>query len=122
MFGPKIPQGANFDSSLFTIQYSKDHNGGEVLFTENNAKPQLIQQQAGQQAYFTENIESTNQTPLSTHQSARSIFPKDGKPKLKQNAGPVFASRQSSRRGECPTSNSHSRMSSKLGSHTTNSI
>ena len=96
--------------------------GTKVLFTEGNMKPQLIQQlQAGQQAYFTENIESTNQTPLSTHQSALSVLPKESKPKLKQNAGPLFASRKSSRR-DCQASTSHSRMSSKLGSHTANSI
>lgn len=65
-----------------------------MLFTDGGMKPQLIQQlQAGQQAYFTENIESTSQTPLSTHQSALSVLQKDGKPKLKQNAGPLFASR-----------------------------
>lgn len=51
---------------MYTIQYSKESS--EVLFTDGGMKPQLIQQlQAGQQAYFTENIESTSQTPLSTH-------------------------------------------------------
>lgn len=78
--------------------------------------PSLIQQlQAGQQAYFTENIESTSQTPLSTHNSV-SASQRDGKHRLKQNAGPLFASRQQSRRGG-DASHSHSKLSSQLGSY-----
>lgn len=65
-FGPKIPPASqSSNQNMYTIQYPKDSS--EVLFTEGSMKPQVIQQlQAGQQAYFTENIESTNQTPLST--------------------------------------------------------
>lgn len=113
VIGPKILSQSK-TQSIITLQQPK---APDVLLTEGNMAPSLIQQlQAGQQAYFTENIESTSQTPLSTHNSISVSQRNDGKHRLKQNAGPLFASRQQSRRGG-EASYSHSKLSSQLGSN-----
>ena len=86
--------------------------GPDILLTEASIVPSssIQQLQAGQQAYFTENIESSNHTPLSTKNSVCPSH-REGKMILKQNTGPLFASRQQTRQ-EAQLNSSHSKMSS----------